>query len=298
MADNTRTTVCLSFDFDALSSWIGFFKTKSPASISRGEFGAVGAQRILALLAKYEVTATFFIPGHTAYAYPDVVRRIADEGHEIGHHGWVHENPALLNATEERAVMERGFEALDRAAGVRPIGYRSPGADFSSSTVALLLEYGFLYDSSCSAHDFYPYYLRQGDVWSDSEPFGFGELTSLVEIPFAWHLDDAVIFELYPPTNTNQYAPSVAREIWQGEFDFGYDECQGGVFVLTMHPQTIGRGHRLRMLEEFIRYLQGHEGVKFATVREYADGWSRANALSEWRETHQLEAGLRSLRPA
>src|SRR5918911_221130 len=113
-------SVCLTFDFDGMSSWIGSWQSNNPSMISRGEFAIIGLERILALLAKHHAPATFFVPGHTAWAWPDLVRRIADEGHEIGHHGWVHENPASLEREAERTVLERGFEALDFAAGVRP----------------------------------------------------------------------------------------------------------------------------------------------------------------------------------
>src|SRR5581483_540462 len=150
-------SVCLTFDFDGMSIWIGSFKSNNPSMISRGEFGGtVGLDRVLRLLAKHDARGTFFVPGHTAWAWPDLVKKIADAGHEIGHHGWVHENPATLELEAEREVMERGFEALDHAIGVRPQGYRSAAWDFSPNTIDLLLEYNLLYSSSCMASDFTP----------------------------------------------------------------------------------------------------------------------------------------------
>ncbi len=116
----------LTFDFDAMSLWIGSYQSRNPSMISRGEFGAVAVPRILDLLKKHGLAASFFIPGHTALAYPDLVRRIHGEGHEIGHHGWVHENPVDFDEAGERANIDRGLEALAKAANVTPKGYRSP----------------------------------------------------------------------------------------------------------------------------------------------------------------------------
>src|SRR5262249_17233771 len=155
---------------------------------SRGEFGIVGLERILTLLAHHEISATFFVPGHTAYAFPDAVRRIAAEGHELGHHGWVHENPADFDRDGERRIIELGLTVLERVAHVRPRRYRSPLWSLTPNTVELLLEAGFLYDSSCQGHDYYPNYLRLRGRWSIDEPYVFGPTTELVEIPVTWGL--------------------------------------------------------------------------------------------------------------
>jgi peptidoglycan-N-acetylglucosamine deacetylase len=276
-----RLSVCLTFDFDAMSVWIA--STDNPATISRGEFGAVAVPRILDLLARHNAPSTFFIPGHTALAYPDHVRNIRDAGHEIGHHGWVHENPAGFDRDGERAVFERGLEALDRAAGVRPQGYRSPAADFSVNTIDVLVEYGMRYDSSCSGSDFTPYYLRRGDRWSKTGPYEFGQPADLVELPFSWILDDFPHFEFEVGWSTEQSPPSTVREIWQAEFDYAYAHCPGGVYVLTMHPQVIGRGSRITMLEQFLAYMGEHDGVQFEPMIRYAERWRAGNPLESTR---------------
>jgi peptidoglycan/xylan/chitin deacetylase (PgdA/CDA1 family) len=181
------------------------------------------------------VTATFYVPGHTALAFPEAVRAILDAGHEIGHHGWVHENPAELDIAGEREVLEKGFAALKKVSGHVPTGYRSPGCDFSEATVALLREYGFLYDSSCSAADFTPYYLR----------------------------------------NAYAHAPS-------------------GCYTVCMHPQVIGRGHRLAMLESFIEYMKDHEGVVFEPMLSYASRWKTTNPIERWRLENPARVGTDS----
>ena len=148
--------IALTFDFDAYSTWIGTFGATSPSMLSRGEFGPIGVRRLLALLKQHDAKATFFTPGHTALAFPSILCAIRDAGHEIGHHGWVHENPCTLSPNQEREVIDRGLEALAKVAGVRPTGFRSPAWDNSPSTVPLLLEHGFRYESSMMARTLSP----------------------------------------------------------------------------------------------------------------------------------------------
>jgi peptidoglycan/xylan/chitin deacetylase (PgdA/CDA1 family) len=285
-------SVCLTFDVDGTSSWINSWQSNNPSMISRGEFDTIGLDRVLRMLAKYEARATFFVPGHTAWAWPDLVKRIADERHEIGHHGWAHENPAKLELEKERDIMDRGFEALDYATGQRPVGYRSAAWDFSPNTLDLLLDYGFVYSSSCMANDFYPYYLRKGDKWSTTEPYEFGELVELVEIPPAWHLDDFPPFEYVWQGNTGLMAPSAVREFWQGDFDYMVANCPGGVYNLTCHPQFIGRGSRISMLDDLVGYMRDAANVRFEPLGDVAARFKDQNPLDEWATKNPHRAGL------
>src|SRR5690349_16614453 len=132
MSPMTGLTVCLSFDFDAVSVWLG---SKNPSELSRGEFGAVAVPRLLRLLGERSILATFFIPGHTASVYPHLVQEILHAGHEIAHHGWLHENPVTLEEPQERAALERGIEELERAGAPRPVGWRSPAWAMSESSI-------------------------------------------------------------------------------------------------------------------------------------------------------------------
>jgi peptidoglycan/xylan/chitin deacetylase (PgdA/CDA1 family) len=273
-----RLSVCLSFDFDATSVWVA--ETDNPATISRGEFGPVAIPRILDLLDRHGAAATFFVPGHTALAYPDHVREIRDRGHEIGHHAWVHEDLSTLDLAAERDVFRRGFEALSEVAGVRPTGFRAPAASFSANTARLLVENDLSYDASCSGSDFEPYYLRLGDRWSKTGPYEFGEPCDVVEVPMSWMLDDWPHFEFNPGWSTEQSPPSTVREIWQGEFDYAYANASGGVFPVCMHPQVIGRGSRLTMLDDFMAYMTSQEGVAFETSDAVAARWRAAHPLA------------------
>jgi peptidoglycan-N-acetylglucosamine deacetylase len=279
---STRATVCLTFDFDAISLWIGPYRATSPSMISRGEFGVIGVERILRLLDREGLPGTFFITGHTADTYPDSVKAIVRAGHEVGHHGYLHENPVQLDREQERDVLERGFAALERAAGVRPVGYRSPAWDNSENTIELLREFGFRYESSLMGKDYEPYWCRVGDVVRKDGPYEFGREIDLVEIPVSWILDDFPHFEYVRLENRlspGLSAPSKVEEIWRDDFDFMYREIDGGVLTLTMHPQVIGRGHRMLMLERLIAYYRGHESVQFRTLAQVAEDFRASNPV-------------------
>lgn len=273
--------IALTFDFDACCVWIGTFGATSPSMISRGEFGPVALRRILSLLERFGAKSTFFIPGHSALAFPNLTKEVALAGHEIGHHGWVHENPLTLTPEQERHVLVRGLEVLDKVAGVRPVGYRSPAWDNSPVTVPLLLEHGFEYESSLMGADYSPYWCRVGDEWSTTEEYRWGMPVNLIELPVAWHLDDFPQFEFVwtkAGVLPGNRSPETAWDIWKGEFDYLYERIGQGVLNITMHPQTIGRGHRLLFLERYLTYVAGHPGVTFTTCLDYVRHWRKGRA--------------------
>jgi peptidoglycan/xylan/chitin deacetylase (PgdA/CDA1 family) len=177
--------------------------------------------------------------------------------------------------------MERGLESFETVLGIRPTGYRSPAWDNSPNTIDLLLEYGFRYESSLMGDDFRPYWCRTGDVMQANGPYQFGRPVDLVELPVSWILDDFPHFEYFRSArgrNDGLSAPSKVLEIWSGEFEFMYRDVPGGVFTLTMHPQVIGRGHRLLMLEELIRNIKAYDGVVFARMGEAAEQFRASQA--------------------
>ncbi|MFN8559545.1 MAG: polysaccharide deacetylase [Dehalococcoidia bacterium] len=213
------------------------------------------------------------MPGHTVDTWPHLVKQIADRGHELGNHGYLHEVPNTLAADVERAVIKRGSDCIERVTGVRPRGYRSPSWDLSPDTLDILREQGFVYDSSLMGDDFYLYWCRSGDVVRLDDAFVFGRETDLVEMPIHWILDDAPYFNYQTASRTGLTPASQVLEIWQDEFDFMVERVPGGVFTLTMHPQIIGRGHRILMLERLLRHMRARDNVRFATQIEVAEAW-------------------------
>ena len=262
---SAQYNVCLSFDFDSVSLWMALGQS-SPTPISRGEFGAVAAQRILRLLSKHEITASWFIPGVTLQTYPDICREINTQGHEIAHHGYTHLSPVNMSEEEELDALKRGNDAIRNITGEYARGYRSPAWDLSQNSVDLLIREGFLYDSSMMAHDFHPYFARQGDVLTEDQ-MQFGKASSLVEIPISWSLDDFPHFEYF--RGNGLMNAKLVLENWLGDFEFMQKETDWGVLTYTFHPFVIGRGHRMLMLEELVVKLKG-AGANFITAEEAA----------------------------
>jgi peptidoglycan/xylan/chitin deacetylase (PgdA/CDA1 family) len=258
--------------------------SKSPVNVSRGEFGAVvGTPRIIETLRRHDVPSTWFIPGHTLETFPEVCREVVEAGHEIGHHNYLHENPRSLDEAAERAVLERGIGCIEKLTGARPVGFRAPAADHSSGTVRLLADLGFSYDSSLMARDFEPYYARTGDRWSADGPFQFGDPVDLVELPVDWALDDWPYFGLN--WNAHHVGLRTADEVfatWAAEFDYFHDRVGEGVFVLMLHPQLMGRGHRLMMLERLIEHMQ-RPGVRFRQLAAVAGDWRASHPFAPGR---------------
>jgi peptidoglycan-N-acetylglucosamine deacetylase len=266
-----RHIVCLTFDFDAISGWIARGMT-SPTPISRGEFGIVGAERILALLTKYRIAASWFIPGHTLETYPDACRRVADAGHEIGHHGWTHVPPANLTREQEEEGLVRANEAIRRLTDRYARGYRSPSWDLSPHSVELLLKHGFFYESSMMGDDYTPYRVRQGDVITLDKPAAFGTPTRLIEMPISWTLDDYPHFEFVRTPTAILPGLMNAESVlgnWLADFRYMKQNLDWGVLTYTFHPFVIGRGHRMLVLEKLIRTL-ADEGAQFMRMEEAA----------------------------
>jgi peptidoglycan-N-acetylglucosamine deacetylase len=189
-----RHIACLTFDADAMSGLISRGLT-TPTPISRGEFSKVAVPRILKLLAKYDVKATFFIPGVVIETYPDLPKAIHEAGHEIGNHSYTHVPPADLSAEKEENDLLRASDMIAKITGKKPVGYRSPSFDLSPVTADLLIKHGFLYESSMMGHDHSPYRVRTGDKVQLEGPVIFGPESRLIEMPVSWNLDDFPHFE-------------------------------------------------------------------------------------------------------
>ncbi len=255
--NNARCAVALSFDSDHETTTLRFGDT-SPGRLSAGEYGArVGVPRILALLAKYDIPATFFVPAVTALLHPDEQKRVIAAGHEIGIHSWIHEFNSRLPPQDERELQMRAADVLEKTTGVRPVGIRTPSWDFSTETLAITREMGLLYDSSLMADD-EPYELLE-----DGKP------TGIVELPVEWIRDDAPYFMMDRMGSSRPYTPPAAVfDIFKREFDGAY--ANGGLYLLTMHPHITGHSSRLRILDDLVQHIRGHAGIWFARHDEVA----------------------------
>jgi len=259
-----RCAVALSFDSDHETNELRD-GGESIGKLSQGQYGnRQGVPRILDILASSDVKASFFVPAVVALLHPDEQRRVVAEGHEIGIHGWIHERNSMLPVEAERELQMRSADTLERIAGVRPVGIRTPSWDFSPNTLAITRDMGLEYDSSLMADvDCYELELN-------------GEPTGVVELPVEWIRDDAVYFNMVRFANLRPYTPPEAVfDIFKREFDAAYRE--GGIFQLTMHPHISGYRSRIWILDELIRYMRSNAGVWFATHAEIA-GYSKANA--------------------
>jgi peptidoglycan-N-acetylglucosamine deacetylase len=254
--DGARAAAAFTFDFDAEEVWLADDPANAdrPGVLSVGTYGAkVAVPLILDLLRRHALKATFFVPGRVAERYPDRVREIIADGHEIGHHGYTHTPPSKLSPAAEEDELVRALAIL-RDLGGDPVGYRSPSWDFSPQTTDLLERHGFAYSSN---------------LMDDLRPYRH-EGKRLVELPIQWILDDAphFWFDSVGGWNRRISAPSEVREIWESEFRGIRD--LGGSFILTMHPQVIGHRYRMMMLDRLIQHMKSKPGVWFATHEQIA----------------------------
>lgn len=252
-----RCAVALSFDSDHDTNELRD-GGNSIGRLSWGQYGTrVGVPRILELLKREDVRASFFVPAVAAKLYPDEQRRVIAEGHEIGLHGWIHEVNSALPAAVERDLHLRSADALEEITGRRPVGMRTPSWDFSEATLAIQRELGLIYDSSLMADDD-PYELVEN-----------GEPTGIVELPVEWIRDDAPYFNMNRFQALRPYTPPPAvLDIFIREFDRAHQE--GGLFLLTMHPHVITYRSRIFILEELIRHIKAKGGAWFATHEQVA----------------------------
>lgn len=269
-----RLAISLSPDFDAQSVWMGTFRSHSQSLMSRGEFGAeVGAPRLLGLFREYGIVTTWCVPTHTMQTFPKALEAIVADGHEVAAHGVYHEYIPALQVDEERRLLELQVKQHERILGVRPRGYRSPALDVTDSTLELLLEAGFDWDSSLMGRDFDPYHPRTVVEYDLENGNRFGEPSAILEFPVSWVLDDFPELESFKGSPMMQSSETVLAR-WKDSFDFAYEHCRGGLMTWTLHPQTIGRSHNLMMLRRFVDHVVSHDGVWFPTLSEVFDAWS------------------------
>jgi peptidoglycan/xylan/chitin deacetylase (PgdA/CDA1 family) len=278
MTDLPRLTVALTFDHDSISD--GVRRGDGPVKLSHAEFGVrVGAPRILELLASRGIVSTWFVPGHTLETFPESTAAILAGGHEISCHGWFHEDYATLSTDEAIDSLARQRDAVARVTGSNPRGWRAPYWSLEERTLELAHAAGFAYDSSLMADDYRLYPVRFNDQHSVAKGSSFGPESQLVEVPVSWSLDDWPHFE--PASDGSRdglSAPSKVLEIWTEELRYAWAHAPGGLLTITMHPECIGRGHRMAMLERFIDAAAALDGVVFDRLDRYVSAWQAADA--------------------
>jgi peptidoglycan/xylan/chitin deacetylase (PgdA/CDA1 family) len=251
--NDSRVAVCLSFDTDSEAPLLRDGNT-SPTSLSASDFGAEsGMPRILTMLDRYNIPATFFMTAVDAMLHPDMLAAVLKSGrHEVGVHGWIHEFPPRLEDGEEERLLDRAIAYLTKATGKRPVGYRAPSWAFSPSTLDLIQKKGFVYDSSLQALD-EPY-----------EIVSRGKNTGIVELAIDWTLTETP----YLGQNGRMPSPELLYQLYKDEFDGAYEE--GTLFVLTLHPYLSGHRAPMRHLDKFVAYMKSKPGVWFATGEQVA----------------------------
>jgi len=276
-------------DVDAVAGWLGSYGGEdSPDDISRGLFaGEIGSLRLLKLFERFGIKTTWFIPGHSIETFPEQMKAVVDAGHEVGIHGYSHENPIEMTPEQEEAVLDKCIDLVTRLSGKRPTGYVAPWWEFSQVSNELLLKKSIKYDHSLMHRDFEPYYVRVGDSWTKIDyskqahewmkPLVRGQETDLIEIPGSWYLDDLppMMFIKKAPNSHGFVNPHDIEQIWRDQFDWVYREYEYAVFPITIHPDVSGRPQVLMMLERFYSYLIRHPGVRFVTMNEIADDFAR-----------------------
>ncbi len=283
--------VCFNVHFDAVSLWIGSFGGEdSPCDISRGVHSAtVGTPRLLDLLNKYDITTTWNITGHSIESFPKESEMVVQAGHELGLHGYTHENPLAMTKEQEQAILNKTFDLVVDLCGKPPKGYSAPWWELSPNTIDLLLEKGIEYDHSLMENDHSPYYLRRDDSWTKIDysqpaetwmtPWKAGTETDLIEIPCSWYLDDAppVMFVKKFPNSHGWVSPRSIGQMWTDQFDWVYRNCDYGIYNACLHPDASGHPQMLMMLERLIDHMRCHEGVRFVTLKQICDGFRARN---------------------
>lgn len=281
--------VAYGIDVDAVAGWLGSYGGEdSPCDISRGLFaGEVGSMRLLRMFDRWGIRTTWFVPGHSLETFPHEMRAVAGAGHEIGMHGYSHENPIAMTPEQEEAIFDKCIEVIEKISGKQPRGYVAPWWEFGSKTNELLLTKGIRYDHSLMHNDHHPYYVRVGDSWTKIDygqhasvwmkPLQRGTETDLIEVPASWYLDDLppMMFIKASPNSHGFVNPRDIEQMWRDQFDWVYREYDYAVFPLTIHPDVSGKPHVLAMHERLYNHMKDHPGVKFVACEEIADDFAR-----------------------
>ncbi|KAF9465591.1 carbohydrate esterase family 4 protein [Collybia nuda] len=287
-----RALISLGVDVDAVAGWLGSYGGEdSPLDISRGMFaGEVGIPRLLKLFDKYSIKTTFFIPGHSLETFPEEMAAVRDAGHEIGLHGYSHENPTAMSFEQQRDILNHTYDLLTKFNhGIPPKGSVAPWWETSKEGTELLLEKGIEYDHSNMARDCQAYYMRDTDTWTKinyqaeastwMKPLQRGNETGLVCVPANWYLDDLppMMFMKNSPNSHGWVSPRDLEQLWKDMFTYCYKEEEEFIFPITIHPDVSGRPQVLLMLERFIEWVNTHDNVHWVPMIQMAQEFRAKN---------------------
>ncbi|KDQ57513.1 hypothetical protein JAAARDRAFT_207043 [Jaapia argillacea MUCL 33604] len=280
-----RVLVGFGVDVDAVAGWLGSYGGEdSPLDISRGMYaGEVGVPRLLKLFDKYNIKTTWFIPGHSLETFPEQMAAVRDAGHEIGLHGYSHENPVSMTLEQQKDILDHTYDLLTKFNhGEPPRGSVAPWWETSKEATELMLYKGIEYDHSNMAHDSQMYYLRDQDKWTKIDysaqanvwmkPLQRGNQTGLVEIPANWYLDDLPPM-MFIKSSANSHGWVNSRDVeqlWKDTFTYLYREEEDFVFPVSIHPDVSGRPHVLLMLERFIQWINTHDDIHWVPLIDMA----------------------------
>ncbi|KAF5989378.1 putative polysaccharide deacetylase family protein [Fusarium bulbicola] len=308
-----KVLVCYGVDIDAVAGWLGSYGGEdSTSDISRGLWaGTIGTRRLLKLFEKYNIKASWFIPGHSLETFPEECAMVRDAGHEIGLHGYSHENPVDMTFEQQKDVLHKTWKLLTDFCGKPPKGSVAPWWETSEEGTELMLSYGIEYDHSMSHHDCQAYWLRTGDSWTKIDytkkaeewmkPLTKGKETGMVEIPGSWYIDDLppMMFIKNSPNshgwvNPRQVFPETKllleltgdTEMLKTSGKITSITSTGNmvnefIFPMTIHPDVSGRPHVLLMHERIIEHINKHEGVEWVTMGEMSDYFKSKNPAPE-----------------
>ncbi len=291
---NKEIICSIGVDVDAVAGQIGSYAGgNSPSDISRGVFAAeVGTPRMLKLFDTLGIQTSWFIPGHSIETFPKEMKAVASAGHEIGLHGYTHENPIAMTPEQEADILDKTITLIRKLSGKRPTGYVAPWWEMSAATPHLLMERGIKYDHSQMHADFTPYWMRINESWtlidyskpakSWMKPMKKGSTFPIVQIPGSWYLDDLppMMFMKNVPNSGGWTNPRDIEDWWRDQFDWVYREMDYAVYTLTIHPDISGRPQTLLMLERIIGHINSHSGVRWMTFDQIADDFIKRSPFT------------------
>ncbi|BAB59678.1 hypothetical protein [Thermoplasma volcanium GSS1] len=269
--------VSYSVSANSIAGWVAYGGSESFHDMSRGILAArIGIPRLLRMFRKFCIKSSWYVPGIVMETFPDEVRAIYADGHELGTHGYLHEYAPSMSYDQEERVIAKTAELVKDITGHNPYGHLPSQWEESVNTMRILMNHGYKYARGLEDDDFHPFYASTGRSWPRVDysklpetwmkPMNLGEKIDFVEIPINWFLNDGTYF------NFNKHVPgkrpmslSEVLENWKAAFDYVYREYEYAIFPVNIHPDTSGNPEVQIFHEKFISYILEHNGASFVS---------------------------------